>query len=177
MNFRGWHKAPRLGATVGAAALIAMTAFSVESVTAGDWQLTIRTNKTEYAPGEPIDAYRELMYRGPSDRMTIGTAMDRPIGFGIRQLDGSAALETSFPAICDSWDFVRGEPHRQPLHLRGGWTVNDPNDALYRSLENEPLQLPRGRWELIATVDGGPDGGSNCQGEFKLRASTRLTVS
>lgn len=159
-------------------ALVLLTAGCNSPVSrSGDYELTFTTGKAAYAAGEPIDATARLAYSGVRDHMTLGTLLGGPIGFGLRQIDGPIHIEPGFMAMCDTTELAPGQPLVQQFRFSGGWSNGDPNAAFYRSMSEDPqLRLPAGRWELFATVDGGPSG-ADCEGQIELRASTEIAVT
>jgi hypothetical protein len=142
----------------------------------GDFQLALTTDATEYAAGQPITVVAELTYLGDRDSVEI-FGIEPPIGFGLRQLDGSIHLGPSGYPTCLPVELQRGEPLRQPFDMSatGPMPGGDANNSFYLSLFNQPLHLPAGRWEVSAKVDAGTDSGK-CQGEIELQASTQITV-
>ena len=123
---------------------------------AGDYQLTLTTDRPEYSALEPVEVTAEVLYKGSSTSVTkwyMGSG--GPVAFDIRNIEGSQAesSESRSPVCTSSVDLQPGVPYRQGF---------------------EPAPLHAGTWEISADVNLGDR--ERCQGDVVLRATKRITV-
>jgi hypothetical protein len=142
----------------------------------GNYQLTLSTEATQYAPNQPIAAVAELVYLGTEDRVVVGNLWPGVIGFGLRQLDGTVRVDPAWHLQCLPFELRRNRTRRQSFN-KSGVAGEATNASFYSSFfDDSQLRLPAGRWELYAMADLAPVGQMDCQDDITLRASTQITV-
>jgi len=146
----------------------------VETVRQGDFELTIRSAKGLYAPGEPINIEASLTYRGTEAEAHVihaGGAASSPINFLIREPIFGATLDGIWEASRNRTSLTRGVALDVPFAKSGGWQSPPPEE--FQTWLAEPgLQLPSGTWHVAAIAEFSVD---DVQ-EFKLEAEIAITV-
>lgn len=157
--------------------LLAGCAGSAQPISrSGNYQLTLSTDATQYAPSQPIAAVAELAYLGSEDHVEVGNLWPGVIGFGLRQLDGTVRVDPAWHFQCLPFELRRDRPRRQSFN-KSGLAGDASNASFYSSFfADSQLRLPAGRWELYAMADLAPVGQMDCQDDITLRTSTQITV-
>jgi hypothetical protein len=132
----------------------------------GDFELTIRSSKSRYAPGEAIDVSASLVYRGPMETVDIWPL---GIGFGTREpIGGGISVDGPTIQICTGSTLERDVPRDFALRT---WRTTP------RSVVPEPVPLlPEGSWHVYAGANAScnPDPAAE---RFELRAEITIDVT
>lgn len=156
----------------------ATSAGEAATVRDGDFELTIRSDKTTYRPNEPIEVIGSLVYNGPADRVEIAHDSSGMILFGSRErIYGSINLSTATRLMCTRSTLQRNVPVDMPFRKGGGFPGDHPNVDFFRAFMLDPVfRLPAGTWHLYAVSSGGCMAGLG-NPQFELEAEIAVEVS
>lgn len=151
---------------------------STEPVARDDlFELEMRTGKTRYAAGEPIDASAAIQYLGPGRSITTHGSGSGVVLFSLEHLDGPLDMSGAWTADCGPAE-VPADPPEVVIFEKSGGITDDSNAAFWRAYFAEPeLRLPAGTWRLWALFDRWT-GGSCGAGfrEHRLLAAVTIVV-
>jgi hypothetical protein len=141
----------------------------------GDFELTFRSDKTHYAPNEPIDVTAALTYHGRSQAVEITHDSGGPILFGIREkVFGAIQVGGLSLLTCGGTTLRRDDPIVKGFQKGGAFSNEHPEAEMHRAWMMDPeLRLPEGTWHLYA-ASGGPCMGSGPT--FGLMAEIEIVV-
>lgn len=141
-----------------------------------DFRLTIKSPRTQWAAGEPIEVSSDLTYIGPSGEVIISGSGGGVVAFAMEHLDGPLDQDAGFDADCARHEYTTGVTQVVPFQKSGGYTNDDPNLAFWQRFFRDPLlRLPGGHWRLSAVADFAE--GADCTGPSRsIRASIDLVV-
>jgi hypothetical protein len=144
----------------------------------GDFQLTLRSDKTMYRPDELIDVTGSLVYDGPEDRVEVAHDISGLILFGSREpVYGNINLLPGTRQMCMRSVLERNVPLDMPFRKGGGFPTDHPDVDLFRAFMLDPaLRLPAGTWHLYAVSSGGCMAGPE-NPHFALEAEIAIEVS
>lgn len=132
-----------------------------DSITAGDFRLTLRSPTGRYAAQEPIEVSAILEYLGEDPSIKVYSHPGMP-GFGVEQLDGPYRADPGSRSSCATYEFRRGEPVSFPFAKSGGLVPGAADFEFMREYLNvtdgrpDPvLRLPAGTWRIFAIADFG----------------------
>ncbi len=156
----------------------ATNAGQTATVRDGDFELTLRSDKTTYRPNEPIDVTGSLVYSGPEDRVEVAHDSSGMILFGSREpVYGSINLSTVTRLMCTRSTLQRNVPIDMPFRKGGGFPGDHANVDFFRAFMLDPaLRLPAGTWHLYAVSSGGCLAGPE-NPAFALEAEIAIEVS
>lgn len=145
----------------------------------GTFRLELRSTKSGYAAGEPIDVKGTLTYVGPKESVEVCNDSYGPIAFGIRErVFGAIRVGSISTLMGDMTTFDRGVPLVTPFQKGGGFSGDDPDADQYKDWLLDPeLWLPEGTWHLTAHATGGPGCGVEAGPPFDLRAEITIVVA
>lgn len=146
----------------------------------GPFELTIRSEKSEYAPGEAIGVTATLAYHGPDEAVDIshdgGTeAPPWPTRFGIEEpVIGDLVLSPFSDLVCGGSTLRRDSPEVAPFAKAGAFSGEGPLASAYQAYFKDPvLRLPAGTWHIYAVADFGI--GHVC-GEATIKLKATITI-
>ena len=122
----------------------------------GDFELTIRSTRSRYAAGEPIDISASLTYLGQGGPIEIGHDIGQdgsPIGFGVLEpiFEGYHLSGGVSRLMCHQSTVSPIEPINQPFRKTGGGY--DGDGAGFVAYMRDPVfWLPEGTWHPYAIV-------------------------
>ena len=148
----------------------------------GPFELTIRSAKGQYAPGEPIVVNATLTYLGPDATLDIshdgGTEGPRtPIRFGIEEpVIGNLVIGPMSDLVCAGSTLQRDIPVAEGFAKTGAFTGEDPLASAYEGFFKDPvLRLLAGTWHVYAVAAFGL--GHGCDGHsVKLTATVTIVI-
>jgi photosystem II stability/assembly factor-like uncharacterized protein len=148
----------------------------VDVSTDGDFQLTIRAERSTYAVDAPITVGASLVYRGSQPSITVfgGGSL---VLFGVEQLDGAHhVVEPVSDAGCRQRTLERDQPVDVAFSKSGAVSDADPDASFKASYLADPLlRLPAGTWRINAEASFDE---ASCGGPaHHFRASVIVTVS
>jgi hypothetical protein len=126
----------------------------------GDFELRLASDKSSYAPDEPIDVVASLVYRGQELSIDVVYQAPDPFAFGIRErIYGAIELQPLSRLMCapKHATLTRDAPLTQPFQKSGGFPGNDPRADSFTAFMRDPvLRLPSGTWHIYAVGGVGP---------------------
>ena len=141
-----------------------------------DFLLVLRTSRSSWVAGEPIEVFAILRYAG-GQRTEYWSSGGGPIAFGLQELGGSRHMDAIRDADCRRFEMTAADPLTMAYRKSGGFDPGDENEAFYRSFFDDPVfRLPAGRWEVTADVDLYLPPGCGEGREVKLSTSLTLRV-
>ncbi|HJP88645.1 MAG TPA: hypothetical protein VJ850_06400 [Candidatus Limnocylindrales bacterium] len=142
----------------------------------GDFALTLRAEKRNYAPDEPINVVGSLTYFGPKGQVEIDTDSTGPIQYGIRErVYGAIDAGQLSLLMCDRTTLQRNTPFVEAFKKGGGFDGDNPDaEKLKAWLTDKELRLPAGTWHLYAMAQAPCMGGDIA---FSLRTEIEIVVS
>lgn len=122
----------------------------------GPFELTIRSARSHYAPGDVIDVKASLTYRGPEASLSIAHAHGSPMAFGVVERVGSLFLIPAWRQSCERSTLEPGVPLERPFAKSGSFSGDNPAATNAAGFFEDPtLELPAGTWNLYVVADFG----------------------
>ena len=142
----------------------------------GDFALTLRAGKRNYAPDEPIQVTGSLTYFGPSGRVEIDTDSGGPIQYGIQEkVFGAVSVGNVSLLMCKRTTLTSNQPLVEVFKKGGGFDGDNPDAEKFKAfLLDKQLRLPEGTWHLYAIAHAPCMGGDVA---FDLRTQIEIVVS
>ncbi len=142
----------------------------------GDFALTLRADKRNYAPNERINVVGTLTYFGPQDHVEIRTDDSGPIMFGIQEpVYGGIEVGTGSRLMCKPTTLARTVPYVEPFKKGGSFDGENPDAAKFEAFfKDKDLRLPEGTWHLYAVTRPPCLGGDV---RFELRTEIEIVVA
>lgn len=143
----------------------------------GDFELTLRSDKTRYAPDEPIGIATELTYVGQAPSIRIGHGKGSPMGFGVVEPVNGLEMAPGWLTSCDQSTLDRGVSVQELFRKSGGFDGDDPRASDFEAFYADPaFRLPVGTWHVYVLALFEVNGCG--QGEHhSIRAELEITVS
>ena len=129
---------------------------ATSTVRDGPFELTIKSAKSSYAPGEAVDVTASLAYRGPQGSVAIAHGQGSPMAFGVIERVGGLFLTPAWRQSCEQSVLERDVPLVRPFAKSGSFSGDNPaaSDAA-GFFEDPTLELPLGTWHLYVVADFG----------------------
>ena len=147
----------------------------------GPFDLTIRSERGQYAPQEAIGVTARLTYSGPDETIDIshdgGSWGGAPISFGVEEpVTGNLKLAPISDLMCAGSTLKRGSPLEVPFAKVGAFSDAGPLQSTYEAYFKDPLlRLPAGTWHVYALADFGL--GRGCvDHSIKLTATITIVI-
>jgi hypothetical protein len=147
-----------------------------DSVTSGDFRLTISSPSGTWGSDEAIEVEATLEYLGNAAETTIWGSGSGPIGFSVVEVSGDREMGGAFTADCASHVIGAGQPITTPFQKSGGYSPDEPNATFYASFFADPVfRLPAGEWQVTASATF--DDGETCTASpIQMAATITLTI-
>lgn len=147
-----------------------------ESVTDGNFQLTISAPRATWSSDEAIDVEATLKLIGPNTEATLWGSGSGPIGFSVVEVGGDRRMDAAWQADCSPHAITADAPITVPFAKSGGYSADDPNAAFYEAFFADPeLRLPAGEWQVSAVALF--DAGDTCTATpIEMSVSLTLTI-
>jgi hypothetical protein len=145
----------------------------------GPFELTIRSERGQYAPQEAIGVTATLTYSGPDETIDIshdgGSSGGAPVSFGVEEpVTGNLKLAPISDLMCAGSTLKRGSPLEVPFAKAGSFSDAGPMQSTYEAYFKDPvLRLPAGTWHVYALADFGL--GHGCS-DHSIKLTTTITI-
>ena len=176
-GFRWATAAGALGLLVVLGAILfgsgALSAGAVDLAAEGPFELEIRSVKSQYTAGEPIDIAATLTYHGPEASVTIDHGHLSPVGFGIVEPVNGIQLSPAWRTSCETTILARDVGLTRAFAKSGASSGSDPSFLAF--MQDPVLRLPAGTWHVYADASFS-EGGCGSQ-THNIRAEITINVT